>query len=82
MKNPSSGIKYGYRPPEAADALGSEKLLNECVAAGWLTPAIKRHKLTLYDRAAIAACWARILSGEMPHESNRASRASAISSLT
>src|SRR5262245_47906257 len=64
-KTPNT-IKYGYRPPEAADALGSEKLLAECVAAGWLKPVVKRHKLTLYDRAAIAICWTRILAGEMP----------------
>jgi hypothetical protein len=63
---PSNAVKYGYRPPEAANALGSEKLLAECVEAGWLKPTIKRHKLTLYDRGAIASCWARILAGEMP----------------
>jgi hypothetical protein len=64
----SNAIKYGYRPPEAADALGSEKLLLECVAAGWIKPTVKRHKLTLYDRGAIGACWMRILAGEMPGE--------------
>ena len=62
----SNAVKYGYRPPEAADALGSAKLLAECVAAGWIKPVVQRHKLTLYDRAAIASCWGRILSGEMP----------------
>jgi hypothetical protein len=58
--------KYGFRPPEAAYALGSEKLLAECVKAGWIKPIVKRHKLTLYDRADIAKCWTRILAGEMP----------------
>jgi hypothetical protein len=62
----SNTIKYGYRPPEAAYALGSEKLLAECVAAGWIKPTVKRHKLTLYDRGDIASCWSRILAGEMP----------------
>jgi hypothetical protein len=61
-------VKYGYRPPEAAAALGSEKLLAECVKAGWIKPRIKRHKLTLYDRADIATCWSRILAGETPIE--------------
>ena len=61
--------KYGFRPQEAAFALGSEKLLEECVEAGWLKPIIQRHKLTLYDRGHIASCWARILAGEMPIES-------------
>jgi len=65
MKPPNT-IKYGLRPNEAAFALGSEKLLKECVAAGWIKPIVKRHKLTLYDRADIASCWARILGGEVP----------------
>jgi hypothetical protein len=60
--------KYGFRPQEAAFALGSEKLLEECVDAGWLKPIIQRHKLTLYDRGHIASCWARILDGEVPIE--------------
>jgi hypothetical protein len=46
--------------------LGSEKLLAECVAAGWIKPRVKRHKLTVYDRGDIAACWMRILNGETP----------------
>jgi hypothetical protein len=66
--NIPSNVKYGFRPPEAADALGSEKLLAECVTAGWIKPVLKRHKLTLYDRADIATCWARILAGELPNQ--------------
>jgi hypothetical protein len=58
--------KFGYRPDEAAFALGSEKLLRECVEAGWLKPIIKRHKLTLYAVTDITRCWARILGGELP----------------
>jgi len=58
--------KFGYRPDEAAYALGSEKLLQECVEAGWLKPIIKRHKLTLYALSDITRCWARILGGELP----------------
>jgi hypothetical protein len=58
--------KFGYRPGEAAFALGSEKLLQECVKAEWLRPILKRHKLTLYAQSDIARCWARILSGETP----------------
>jgi hypothetical protein len=58
--------KFGYRPDEAAFALGSEKLLQECVAADWLKPIVKRHKLTLYAISDITRCWARILGGELP----------------
>jgi hypothetical protein len=65
---PSNTIKFALRPPEAAYALGSEKLLTECVDAGWIKPIVKRHKLTLYDRGDIASCWARILGGEVPSE--------------
>jgi hypothetical protein len=58
--------KLGYRPDEAAYAIGSEKLLQECVDAGWLKAIVKRHKLTLYAASDIARCWARILGGELP----------------
>jgi hypothetical protein len=63
---PPQTVKYGYRPPEAAYALGSEQLLVECIEAGWIKPVVARHKLTLYDRADIARCWARLLNGEVP----------------
>jgi hypothetical protein len=66
-------LKYGFRPPEAAEVLGSEKLLAECVTAGWIKPVIKRHKLTLYDRADIASCWTRLLAGEVPTQKQGAS---------
>jgi hypothetical protein len=61
--------KFGLRPREVADALGSERLFNECVAAGWLKPVVKRHKLVIYDRTAVATCWARIVDGEEPRTS-------------
>ena len=65
-------MKYGFRPPEAAEVFGSEKLLAECVTAGWIKPVIKRHKLTLYDRADIASCWSRIPAGEVPSQEDEA----------
>ena len=58
--------KYGLRPDEAAFALGSQKLLQECVEAGWIVPVIQRHKLTLYDNGHVAKCWVRLLAGETP----------------
>ena len=63
----STPTKYGFRRNDAAYALVSEKLLQEVVAAGWLKPVIRRHKLTLYDRGDIAAVWSRILSGDIPN---------------
>jgi hypothetical protein len=58
--------KLGYRPDEGAFVLGSEKLFQECVEAGWLRPVVKRHKLTLYAYSDITRCWARIQGGETP----------------
>ena len=58
--------KFGLRPDEAAFALGSSKILEECVEGGWLKPIIQRHKLTLFDAGDVARCWARILAGEVP----------------
>jgi hypothetical protein len=66
MKQNVTLNKFGYRPNEAAFALGSEKLLQECVEAGWLKPVLKRHKLTLYAINDITRCWMRILGGEVP----------------
>jgi hypothetical protein len=59
-------LKLGYRPDEAANLLGSEQLLRECVQAGWIEPTIQRNKLTLYDGSDLVGCWARIRKGEMP----------------
>jgi hypothetical protein len=58
--------KFGLRPDEGAHAFGSEKLFQECVAAGWITPVVRRHKLVLFDSGDVAKCWARILAGEQP----------------
>lgn len=58
--------KNGYRPPEAADYLGSIQLLRECVAAGWIEPVVKRKKMVVYDVADLARCWARIRKGDAP----------------
>ena len=63
---PHSLPKFGLRPGEAAFALGSPKILEECVEGGWLKPIIQRHKLTLFDAGDVARCWARILAGEVP----------------
>ena len=66
-KTPLNSLpKFGLRPGEAAFALGSSKILEECVDGGWLKPIIQRHKLTLFDAGDLARCWARILAGEVP----------------
>lgn len=61
-----TNTKYGMRPGDVDEALGSQKLREEVVAAGWLKPVIQRHKLTLYNAADVARVWARILAGELP----------------
>lgn len=61
-----SASKQGYRPDQAADYLGSEQLLRECVAAGWLKPVVARKKMTIYAVGDLAKCWARIESSELP----------------
>lgn len=54
------------RPEEVDYALGSRKLKEEMIHAGWLTPVIQRHKLTIFDSAEVARAWARVLAGETP----------------
>jgi hypothetical protein len=52
------------RPEAAAAILGSEELLDDMVAKGWLKPVVRRHKLTLYSVKALQACAARLEAGE------------------
>ena len=54
------------RPDDVAAALGSAQLARQVIAAGWLTPVVRRHKLTLYDRADVIRAYARITAGEFP----------------
>jgi hypothetical protein len=56
----------GLRPPQAAAYIGCAKLLEEMDKAGWISPVIKRHKLTLYSRAHLDAAFERLLTGEIP----------------
>lgn len=59
-------IKYGVRRKEAIDRIGSRLLFDQMVAAGWIAPVVKKHRLSLFDAADIAKCWARIRNGEVP----------------
>src|SRR5260370_22870322 len=43
-------VKLRFNHEEAEFVLGSPQLLAEMVAAKWITPVIKRHKLHLFDR--------------------------------
>lgn len=66
MKTPFQNLSFGLRPDEVVEALGSRQLYREMLAAKWLVPVVKRHKLTLFDRGDVAKAWARILSGQSP----------------
>jgi hypothetical protein len=66
MKNSISINKLGLRPEDVNTILGSRQLKQEMEAAGWLSPVIRRHKLTLYDAGDVNRAWARILAGEVP----------------
>ena len=61
-----ANVKLGFNHEEAEFVLGSPQLLAEMVAAKWITPVIKRHKLYLFDRGQLSRAWARILNGEEP----------------
>lgn len=53
-------LKLGYRPDEAAHLLGSEKLLADCVAEGWLRPVVQVNRCTLYDQRDLVTAWERV----------------------
>ena len=62
----STQMKLGYRLKEAAEFIGSRELLARCEAAGWITPKVRQHKLTIYDGSELAVLWQRICAGDMP----------------
>ena len=66
--------KLGLRPDDVDDVLGSRKLREEMLEAGWLRPVVQRHKLTLYDSGEVTRAWARILAGETPRPRARISK--------
>ena len=64
-------IKYGFRPREAANAIGSEGLFRRIVADGWIKPIVQQHKITIYDGNDVEACMDRLRSGELPNPVGR-----------
>lgn len=54
------------RPPDAAGYVGGEGMLKRFVSARWLRPIVKRKRMTLYKRADLDACCARLDAGEFP----------------
>ena len=50
----------GLRPDEATAVVGSEKVLEKMVSAGWIVPVVQRKGLTLYDRGHLLAAWNRL----------------------
>jgi hypothetical protein len=70
MRKQSYRRKFGFRPEEAAEQVGSRVLFSEMRRAGWVKPVIDRHKLVLFDASDIERAWSRILSGETPPRIN------------
>ena len=58
--------RYGLRPPQVAEVIGSVELVRRMEHHGWLKPVVKQKKLTLFDSGDVAVCWQRIRSGEVP----------------
>ena len=54
------------RPADAAAYVGCEGMLKHFVESGWLKPVVQRKRLTLYRRADLDACCARLDAGEFP----------------
>ena len=68
----NSVIKLGYRPADVVQAFGSKALYHACLKAGWLTPIIRKHKLTLFAQEDVLAFYKRIAAGEMPFQTEAA----------
>lgn len=49
------------RIEDAELILGGPKVLELVRKAGWLTPIVERHRLTLFDYEECLACWQRII---------------------
>jgi len=55
-----------YSPEEAAVILGGRETLDDCIAAKWLTPVRREHKMTRYSSADVRRCGLRLQKGEWP----------------
>lgn len=69
MKNESYSFaqlsgKLGVSTEEAGNMVGSDAIFREMVSAKWLKPVVDRHRLRLFDRADVVACWGRLKDGE------------------
>lgn len=54
------------RKEDADNYVGSRVLLEQMEAAGWIQPAVRRHKITLYDIRKLDECCDRLTRGEFP----------------
>jgi hypothetical protein len=61
---------YGIRAGQVGAMIGSEKLAQDMIAAGWIKPIVKQPHLTLYSAAHVAKAFSRLVDGELPPDSN------------
>jgi hypothetical protein len=54
------------RATAAAEYVGCEGMLKLMREAGWITPIVQRHRMTLYRLADLDACCSRLDAGEFP----------------
>ena len=55
------------RKNDAGIYVGGPKLLEMMEHAGWIKPAVSRHKMTLYDVKNLDECCDRLSRGEFPY---------------
>jgi len=61
-----SDIPRLIRREQAGDYLSAPQLFAHMEEAGWIKPAVSRHRMTLFDRKKIDECVERLNRGEYP----------------
>lgn len=61
-------LPLSLTPGDAAVFVGSEKLFADMRKEKWIAPIVSRNKMTLFDRAELEKCYARVVAGQYPGE--------------
>lgn len=65
---------YGIRREKLGELIGSERLAEEMIEAGWLKPIVQEKKLTLFSMVHVARAFARLESEGRPKVTSRTLR--------
>lgn len=60
----------GIRRDQLGAHIGSEQIVRDMIAAGWLKPIVSRSNVSIYAAAHVAQAFSRLMAGELPPSQN------------